>query len=239
MKTDEPNQPQADRRKPKKLIILQGARPESEVDDDAKWLLLWLIKRLSIDRKKHCVFEFCYPGKKAEIPTRKAERVEFLASHITALCDRLRLHRPGEEIPESKVIALQFLNIPGEKTYRRHLAEGDPKSGLVGMGRLACECLSGDAQLKRWAGAYCETLPAFQRVGLTRAWISRDPVAALYDPNLAVDLSQGIWYMARGLGIEMKMDHSLKMFPYWSYYDGLRSGQVPISRGGKGRYANL
>src|SRR5215469_2123231 len=75
-----------------KLIIIQGTKDKGQYAEDAKWLLFWLIKRLSLSLKEDCVFEFCFDGPRAALPKKKNERTEFLEPHLKALSKRLSEH---------------------------------------------------------------------------------------------------------------------------------------------------
>jgi hypothetical protein len=146
------------------LVILQGARNRSQVAEDAKKILVYLLRTLSITPREQCVFEFCYPGPQRKIPTRKKERELFLTPHIEALCQRLAALRLGQPVPESELREAPLLNIRGDGLRER--IESLPPSGVVGMGGLACEMLTGDSHVSDFSDCDWEALPRFQRAGI-------------------------------------------------------------------------
>jgi hypothetical protein len=185
MKTNPTNQP--DGPSPK-LIILRGTPHTSPAANDINALLWWIIKRLSLKPKEHCVFEYLFEGDKRLVPKQKATRRTFLEPHTAALQRRL------EPLFAS-----------------RRAARRDP-SGLICVGALACECLTGHSYLKERTGAAWLPLPRFQMLGMTKVWVMDDPLSALYNPELAVGISQVIWQAALELGHECKMDYLAKGF---------------------------
>jgi hypothetical protein len=211
------------------LIVLQGARNRSQVAEDAKKILFYLLRRLSLQLREQCVFEFCYPGPQREIPTRKKERELFLAPHIEALCQRLAALRLGQPVPESKLRDAGLLNIRGPETgdALSQRLESLPPSGLVGMGKLACETLIGESHVREFSDCDWETLPCFQRIGIQKVWITHDLVASLRDPNLTVDISGTLAHAAMDIGLPIK---PLALWDYkgprvdeiWEEYQGER-----------------
>jgi hypothetical protein len=93
-----------------------------------------------------------------------------------------------------------------------------PTKGVIGLGDLACECLTGDSFLSRRAGAYWRLLPEFQRVGVHKAFIARDSLACLYAPDLMVDLSGMIYLITCELGIPTKINNELRIPSCWVDY---------------------
>jgi hypothetical protein len=212
------------------LVILQGARNRSQVAEDAKKILVYLLRTLSISPREQCVFEFCYPGPQREIPTRKKERELFLTPHIEALCQRLAALRLGQPVPESELREAPLLNIRGAGGAGDALTErvsSLPPSGLVGMGRLACETLIGESHVSEFSDCDWETLPYFQRIGIQKVWITHDLVASLRDPSLTVDISGTLAHAAMDIGLPIK---PLALWDYkgprvdeiWQEYEGER-----------------
>jgi hypothetical protein len=191
------------------LIILQGAHNRSQVAMDAKKILAYTLGRLSLSPREHCVFEFVYNGPQNEIPTRKKERELFLCSHIKALCSRLASRALWAPVPDAELRDSKLLNVRGPELEARHATL--PSSGVVGMGALACEVLTGNSQVGQFDDCVWETLPPFQRVGIQKAWITRDIIAALMDPSLTVGISGTLAHAAMDAGLPVKA------LPAWEY----------------------
>ena len=220
--------------KGKPLVILQGAHNRGQVAFDAEKILAYTLGRLSLSPREHCVFEFVYNGPQKEIPTRKKERALFLDSHIKALCSRLASRLLWIPLPESDLCAREFLNVRGPELEARHAAL--PSSGLVGMGGLACEVLTGNSRISEFSDCEWETLPCFQRIGIQKAWITWDPTAALIGSgDISVDLTGTLAHAAMDVGLPVK---SLALWDYkgpsvdeiWEEYQGDRGRQM-FSRG--------
>ena len=103
------------------------------------------------------------------------------------------------------------------------------------MGGLACEALIGGSRVSEFAEGEWEALPAFQRIGIRKVSIIWDPMAALIDPNLSVDLIRTLAHAATDIGLPVK---SLPLWEYkgpsvdeiWLDYQGER-GQEMFSQG--------
>jgi hypothetical protein len=193
----------------KPLVILQGARNRSQVAMDAKKILAYTLGRLSLSSREHCVFEFVYNGPQNEIPTRKKERELFLGSHIKALCSRLAARALWSPVPDAELRDPKLLNVRGPDLEARHASL--PSSGVVGMGGLACEVLTGNSRVSEFSDCEWETLPPFQRIGIQKATITLDPMATLMDPSLSVELSATLGHAARDAGLPVKA------LPAWEY----------------------
>jgi hypothetical protein len=260
-----------------KLIIIQGTKERGQYAEDAKWLLFWLIKRLSLSLKDDCVFEFCFDGPRKSIPKEKKERVAFLEPHLKALSKRLGEHLTAhpppppdpenvkKKIEEAESWRLDYLTSrkklaalsppapddgvidldddPHERSeylrlkwwvehleklermgigykYQLMLAKLLP-SGVVGMGTLASECLTGYSILKKRAGSYWETLPQFRQAGIHKVWITHPSSECLLKPDLFVDITRTIGHAAMEISLPIKIDYTL-MVPVrlWSRYEG-------------------
>jgi hypothetical protein len=195
--------------KGKPLVILQGAHNRGQVAFDAEKILAYTLGRLSLSPRGHCVFEYVYNGPQKEIPTRKKERALFLSSHIKALCSRLAARALWSPVPDAEVRDPKLLNVRGPELEARHASL--PSSGLVGMGGLACEILTGNSQVGQFDDCEWETLPPFQRLGIQKAWITRDIIAALMDPSLSVGISGTLAHAAMDVGLPVKV------LPAWEY----------------------
>jgi hypothetical protein len=89
---------------------------------------------------------------------------------------------------------------------------------IVGMGKLASEVLLGVIQIKKVTGTQWRPKLAFARLeGHDRIWIVHSPNAALFDPNLAVEISQVIWQAGMEAGIRTELDHSIKLYDWKNY----------------------
>jgi hypothetical protein len=87
---------------------------------------------------------------------------------------------------------------------------------IVGMGKLACEYLTGHSKLIDRAGTCWRT-------GLYGdVWITYSPDAALFDPVLCVSLYGVLFKAAESAGIEPKFDPSVPMFDWTPYLKGAR-----------------
>jgi hypothetical protein len=89
---------------------------------------------------------------------------------------------------------------------------------IVGMGKLAMECMLGDSLLKKKAGTYWRPNIPFTKLGVERVWITRSPDAALFNPELAVSLSRCIGKAALEANIDIKIDYTLPMFDFSNYH---------------------
>jgi hypothetical protein len=90
--------------------------------------------------------------------------------------------------------------------------------GVIGLGDLACECLTGDSFLSRRAGTYWRVLPEFQRAGVHKVYIAQDSLACLYKPDLAVDLAGMVYLITCELGIPTKINGDLRIPSCWIDY---------------------
>lgn len=89
---------------------------------------------------------------------------------------------------------------------------------VVGMGKLAAECLTKGSLFKRRVGAYWGVKPRYRQVGIDHAWITYMPDAALFDPRLFVDMTRIIGKAAREADIEIEINYQLPIFRNWHKY---------------------
>lgn len=122
-----------------------------------------------------------------------------------------------KQLPKKKKERKDFLQQDMERVVE--IVEMNLPCVVVGMGKLASECLLDNAPsiLKKRAGTVWDTNSRFAKLGIERAWISYSTDAALYDPVLAVGISRVIGKAAREAGIEIQLNQDLKMFD-WSNY---------------------
>jgi|SRR5271165_1054780 len=89
---------------------------------------------------------------------------------------------------------------------------------LIGMGKLSSEVLLGVTMIKKVTGSKRRTqLPFMLMENHREAWIVDSPNAALFDPNLAVNISQIIWAAALEAGLPAEIDYNVRLFD-WSKY---------------------
>jgi hypothetical protein len=82
---------------------------------------------------------------------------------------------------------------------------------IVGMGRLACETLTGESVLNSRAGTWWQT----EDFGKVR--IAQSTESALYDPELIVGISGVLTDAAVWAGLEIRFDPSVPMFDWEPY----------------------
>lgn len=88
---------------------------------------------------------------------------------------------------------------------------------IIGFGWMACEVLvaRGKTRLKNTVGTKWNCTS--DSIVIRSAWISYDPAAALFDPNLAVDISSVILAACKEGGIETKLNRNIKPFNWIQY----------------------
>jgi hypothetical protein len=122
-------------------------------------MLKWLLASLSIPNDRWR-YGYCYRGFKKEIPTQQDERKKFLESSMSYLL---------EEMKTAQAEVGQLV--------------------LVGLGKLACECLMDKVDLKDRAGTYWEqTRKIWFPIVMGRIWIARSPEAALFNAVLEIEI---------------------------------------------------
>lgn len=89
---------------------------------------------------------------------------------------------------------------------------------VVGMGKLAAECLTKGSLLKKRAGTFWGVKPRFFLAEIDHAWICQAPDAALYDPGLFVDITRILGKAAREANIDIKINYELPVFRNWHKY---------------------
>jgi hypothetical protein len=89
---------------------------------------------------------------------------------------------------------------------------GNESQQIIGCGWMACEMLTGHGKTK--LGGLVGTKWGLWD-GLTRqAWLTYDPAAALYDPNLSVDISAVVVAAAKEEGMKPLVNKTVKMFDW-------------------------
>jgi hypothetical protein len=146
-------------------------------------LLLNIINRLSIPKDKW-MFGYCFEGNKKQLPTKKVERQTFLVPHLKLLQGRVTVAKE------------QF---------------GDIR--LIGLGKLACECLTGSSELKKRSGTSWKVKTLWQAL-TERAWVTYSPEAALYDSVLEGDIARVIGNAAMKVGIELRFKTNDELPPF-------------------------
>ena len=86
---------------------------------------------------------------------------------------------------------------------------------IIGFGWMACDMLfrKGRSQTRTRTGAKWLLSPGAE----TEAWLTYDPAAALFDPNLVVDISWVIVNAAKDAGIEIVPNPNVKPFSWDPY----------------------
>jgi uracil-DNA glycosylase len=110
-----------------------------------------------------------------------------------------------KELPNRKKERLETLEPYLAKVER--LIDLHKSSTLVGLGRIACEFLTGTPQLISKAGTCWSTSRS-----KTKAWISYSPEACLFDPGLAVDMTGVLANAAARAGIKTGFNLRLPLF---------------------------
>ena len=119
--------------------------------------------------------------------------------------------REIRDIPSKKAAREKFL-APHINKLEEEILLHSP-SVLVGLGRLACEFLTGTPVLKNKAG----TCWSNRRLSDKKVWIGYSPVATLFDPNLYVDVTGVIANACQRAGIPTHFDPNVPIFD-WSPY---------------------
>jgi hypothetical protein len=166
---------------------LEQQGPKYRLNHDGGKLLKFLMQRLSIG-SNHWTFGYCFEGQKKSLPTKKKERQAMLGKHLTTLHERMVLAK--KELGQMQII---------------------------GVGRLACECLTGSSELKKRSGTSWMPLQRWRDLS-DQVWICYSTDAALFDAGLAVEISGVISAAARKAGVETKIKTDLPMFD-WSEYE--------------------
>ena len=88
------------------------------------------------------------------------------------------------------------------------------------MGKLAAEVLVGGPYAHKKIGAWWEPKwqPFGEKLGIKKVWLTYTAEAALYDPNLAVDITGILDDACEHAGIPTKPDLTLKFPTFWVDY---------------------
>lgn len=121
-----------------------------------------------------------------------------------------------EHIPSKVWERKKFLE-PHIEALKDFMVSNKPCS-VVGMGKLASECLTKGSVLKKRVGTYWGVKPRFMEAGVKHAWITNVPDAGLYDPSLLVDITRILGKAAREAQIDIKIDYQLPMYRNWHHY---------------------
>jgi uracil-DNA glycosylase len=173
---------------PKLLIILDMMDYREQLErkplvHDGGRLLRNTLQRISVPRNRW-VHGYFFNGQKSQLPTKQAERHEFMLDHVEETREFIASHQPCV---------------------------------IVGMGKLTCECFLRTSTMKWVAGRPWKPRLSFRRDGIKKVWISHSPNAALFDPNLIVDISRVLGLAAREAGIDVKINFDVKMFEWDDY----------------------
>jgi hypothetical protein len=122
------------------------------------------------------------------------------------------------EKPPSKIIDRHAL-----KEARRHqlidtLSNSERSFVLIAMGKFSCEMLFAKAKASHRYGTCWKVDKDFesvQNIIKGRAWVTYDPTAALYNPNLAVDIAAVIHAAATDANLKPKTNRQIKQFNGW------------------------
>jgi hypothetical protein len=87
---------------------------------------------------------------------------------------------------------------------------GNDSQQIIGCGWMACEMLTGHGKTK--LGGLVGTKWLVWNSEVRHAWVTYDPAAALFDPNLAVDISAVIIAAAKEEGLKPLVNKTIKMF---------------------------
>jgi hypothetical protein len=88
---------------------------------------------------------------------------------------------------------------------------------LVVMGKLSCEMVFTKAKYPNRPGTAWKLDPFFNtdKIIKQRAWVTYNPAAALFDPNLIVDISAVIFNAAQEANLPIKTNKHIKQFNGW------------------------
>lgn len=112
-------------------------------------------------------------------------------------------------LPKQKKKRLDALSLDRRKLHL--FIDVNQPCVVVGLGRLACEILTGASLINSKAGT-CWTVPKLGRV-----WICYGPDAALYDPGMAVEIYGILAKAAEAAGIETKFNREVAMFDWGEF----------------------
>jgi hypothetical protein len=144
---------------------------------DGGKLFKWLIDRQSIG-PMNWTFDYCCRKLKKEIPTQKEARKSFLATHMELL---------HKEMAEAKRVYGEIV--------------------IIGLGKLSCECLLDEVDLKNRAGTYWVSSRKLWHDIIEEGevvWVANSPDAALFDAQLIVEITRVIKMGAKQAGIATK-----------------------------------
>src|SRR5262249_53123562 len=144
----------------------QEIRFHQELGHGAGELLRFMLRRMSLSRQTW-THAYCFRGDKKDIPSKKKERLGFLADHLTAVNQLISANQPCV---------------------------------VVGLGKLACEYLTGHSVISDRAGTCWPT------ANHGRVWITYAPDAALFDPVLCVSIYGVLFKAAEKANLNPKFD---------------------------------
>lgn len=89
---------------------------------------------------------------------------------------------------------------------------------VIGMGKLSSEILAGGSLLNKKVNTYWHpNIIALRGLGVNKVWITHNPEAALYSPELLVGMSYVFCMCAEEANIPFKLDYTLPMFNFSNY----------------------
>ena len=100
----------------------------------------------------------------------------------------------GGKLPTNKAARMQA--IEACSTYRTNTLHLGAHSVVVGLGRLACEALTGSQELNKFDGTWWEPTEASTRQFSPVVWIGPGVNAVLMNPGIAGELHRLLWAAA-------------------------------------------
>jgi hypothetical protein len=161
---------------------------------DGGKLLQCVLDRYSIPRQQ-CRIGYCFEGQKKSLPKKRTDikrpsyvqgRDRFLIPHLVKLHEKMKL-------------------------AKKDLG----KIEVIGLGRLACECLTGNSVLKRLTGTTWKVKDRWKDI-VEKAWITGSTDAALFDPQQITEITGVLVNAAERAGIKTEF-REIGMFD-WSNY---------------------
>ena len=101
---------------------------------------------------------------------------------------------PGGKMPQNKASRMQA--IEACSMYRNNTLQMGAYPVVVGLGRLACEALTGSHEIGKYDGTWWESTEALTRQYSPTVWIGPSVNAILMNPGLAGELHRVLWAAA-------------------------------------------
>lgn len=125
----------------------------------------------------------------------------------------LKCYPPGGKVPSKKkdrAVCLEACS-----TYRDPTMMVLNPTTIIGLGRTACELLTGGTKIGDWSDCWWEPKDPSIRQYCPIIWIGPSPVAVLMNPTSSPDLYRVLWRAAEYAGLTPAYNRSVKMFN-WS-----------------------